>query len=146
MFDKLRAMLGYVDQTPVTTPTPAAPVTPTTAVTTSGSSAAAAPAIVQPVRADLIEVKVNGMAAAKANAVWLTKGLDRTQPATAVLLVDCTSDHLQNILANKPNLSDDYRRVITSILEDRGIVVDLDTDDDNDAPDADDTSDLTGKY
>ena len=52
--------------------------------------------------------------------MWLTKGRDRTQPATAVRLVDCTSDHLKNIVLNKPDLSDDYLRVIESILEDRG--------------------------
>ena len=90
-----------------------------TAITTTGSAAAAAPATVPGVRADLIEIKVNGLAAAKASAVWLTKGLDRG-PATCVLLTDCTSDHLKNIVQNKPDLSDDYRRVIESILEDRG--------------------------
>lgn len=71
-------------------------------------------------RADLIEIKVDGLDAAKQNAVWLTKGVDRSQPATAVRLVDCTSDHLKNIVVNKPGLSPDYRRVIESILEDRG--------------------------
>jgi hypothetical protein len=70
--------------------------------------------------ADLIEIRVNGMDEAKKYAVWLTKGQDRTQPATPVLLADCTSDHLKNIVANKPSLSADYRRIIESILEDRG--------------------------
>jgi hypothetical protein len=74
----------------------------------------------QSTRADLIEIKVNGIDDAKEQAVWLTKGLDRSQPATAVRLIDCTSDHLKNIVANKPNLSPDYRRVIEAILEDRG--------------------------
>lgn len=92
---------------------------PATTVT-SGSAAAAAPATIQPQRADLIEIKVNGLEAAKQNAVWLTKGLDRTQPATAVLLADCTSDHLKNIVLNKPDLTEDYLRIIESILEDRG--------------------------
>jgi hypothetical protein len=71
-------------------------------------------------RADLIEIKVNGLDQAKQNAVWLTKGLDRSQPAVAVRLTDCTSDHLKNIVVNKPNLSPDYRRVIEAILEERG--------------------------
>jgi len=71
-------------------------------------------------RADLIEIKVNGLDQAKQNAVWLTKGLDRSQPAVAVRLTDCTSDHLKNIVANKPNLSPDYLRVIEAILEERG--------------------------
>jgi hypothetical protein len=75
-------------------------------------------------RADLIEIKVNGLDSAKQYAVWLTKGLDRTQSATAVRLLDCTSDHLKNIVANKPNLSADYLRVIESILEDRGEALD----------------------
>jgi hypothetical protein len=74
---------------------------------------------------DLITIKVDGLAAAKASATWLTKGIDRRQPTTAVLLVDCTTDHLKNIVANKPNLSADYRRVIESILEDRGETLDV---------------------
>lgn len=89
-------------------------------LTAPASATGTALATIPGTRADLIEIKVNGLAAAKQNAVWLTKGLDRTQPATAVLLTDCTSDHLKNIVANKPNLSPDYRRVIESILEDRG--------------------------
>lgn len=69
---------------------------------------------------DLIEIRVNGLDAAKQHAVWLTKGTDRTQRATCVRLADCTSDHLKAIVANKPGLSADYHRVIESILEDRG--------------------------
>ena len=69
---------------------------------------------------DLIEIKVNGMDEAKKNAVWLTKGLDRSQPAFVIHLVQCTSTHLKNIVLNKPNLSSDYRRIIELILEDRG--------------------------
>lgn len=86
---------------------------------TSGSAAAAAPATIPGTRADLIEIKVNGIDAAKQNAVWLTKGLDRTT-ATCVRLMDCTSDHLKNIVANKPDLTPSYLRVIEAILEDRG--------------------------
>lgn len=69
---------------------------------------------------DLIEIRVNGLDAAKQHAVWLTKGTDRTQRTSCVRLSDCTSDHLKAIVANKPGLSADYRRVIESILEDRG--------------------------
>jgi hypothetical protein len=90
------------------------------AVLTSGSAAAAAPATIPGVRAELIEIKVNGLDAAKQNAVWLTKGIDRTNPTTAVRLMDCTSDHLKNIVANKPDLTADYLRIIESILQDRG--------------------------
>jgi hypothetical protein len=122
MFNKFIALFSG------STPTPAA-------VTTTGSAAAAvAPATVQGTRADLIEIRVNGIDDAKANAVWLTKGLDRG-PATAVRLVDLTSDHLKNIVQNKPNLSPDYLRVITAILEDRGETLPTV---DPDATDADD--------
>lgn len=72
------------------------------------------------VRADLVEIRVDGIAQAKEHAVWLTKGIDHGQPVAVVRLIDCTSDHLKNIVLNKPNLSPDYRRVIDSILEDRG--------------------------
>jgi hypothetical protein len=89
-------------------------------VLTSGSAAGTAPATIRGTRADLLEIKVNGLDAAKQNAVWLTKGRDGTQPATAVRLVDCTSDHLRNIVENKPDLTADYLRVIESILADRG--------------------------
>ena len=51
----------------------------------------------------------------------LTKGKDRG-PAVAVRLADCTTEHLEAILANKSNLSADYRRVILSLLEDRASV------------------------
>jgi hypothetical protein len=73
----------------------------------------------QPSGIDPIEITVNGLDQAKQNAIWLTKGLDRTK-TTAVRLIDCTSDHLNNILRNKPNLSMSYHRVISSILESRG--------------------------
>ena len=76
-----------------------------------------------PQRPDLIEVTVDGLDEAKDTAVWLTKGVYRTQPATAVLLKDCTDDHLTNILLNKPNLSADYRRVIEALLTDRGVTI-----------------------
>ena len=70
-------------------------------------------------RPSLVDATVNGLAEAKDSAVWITKGVDRRSPAL-VLLKDCTSDHLKNILLNKPNLSADYRRVIESLLQDRG--------------------------
>jgi hypothetical protein len=107
MFDSIRKLLSGSSTTPSTT------------LSTTTSAAAVAPATVQGVRADLIEIKVNGIDDAKEYAVWLTKGLDRG-PATAVRLIDLTSDHLKNIVQNKPNLSPDYLRVITAILEDRG--------------------------
>ena len=72
-------------------------------------------------RPDLIDTTVNSLEAAKDAAVWLTKGSTGNQPAVAVLLKDCTSDHLQNILDNKPNLSADYRRVIHALLKDRAM-------------------------
>lgn len=105
------------------TPAPASTSTPSLALTTLPTVTGAP---------DLIEIKVDGLAQAKANATWLTKGIDRRQPTTAVLLVDCTTDHLKNIVANKPNLSADYRRVIESILEDRGEALDAVAVDDHD--------------
>jgi hypothetical protein len=111
MFDKIRASLG----------------SNSTAITTTGSAAAPASATIPGVRADLIEIKVNGIDAAKAAAVWLTKGLDRG-PATCVLLTDCTTDHLKNIVVNKPDLSADYLRVIEAILADRGETLPADDD------------------
>jgi hypothetical protein len=130
MFSKIRQVVNYLT---AVTPAPAA-VTPSTdgaAVAPATSPVALVPttdtldAAVAPVgftsnRAELFNIKVVGLDDAKKYAVWLTKGLDRTQPATAVRLVDCTSDHLKNIVLNKPNLSPDYLRVIESILEDRG--------------------------
>ena len=123
MFDKIRQVIKTA-MTPdaPTTPAPAAiaiVTLPATPLATTDTLDAAVAQVVSG-RADLITIKVNGIAEAKANAVWLTKGQDRTQPATAVRLVDCTSDHLKNIVANKPDLSADYLRVIESILEDRG--------------------------
>ena len=123
MFDKIRQVI----KTAMTTDAPATPAPaaiaivtlPATHLATTDTLDAAVAQVVSG-RADLITIKVNGIAEAKANAVWLTKGQDRTQPATAVRLVDCTSDHLKNIVANKPDLSADYLRVIESILEDRG--------------------------
>lgn len=105
-FERLKQLVADIKS--LTAPDTAAP----TAI-----SVDAAPA---PVRADLIEIKVNGLDQAKQSAVWLTKGLDRSQPAVAVRLTDCTSDHLKNIVATKPNLSPDYLRVIVAILEERG--------------------------
>src|SRR5277367_5121598 len=112
MFDKNRQVISTL----TTSPTPVPPVVPDAPATDTLDAAVA----VVTGRADLITIKVNGITEAKANAVWLTKGQDRMQPATAVRLVDCTSDHLKNIVANKPDLSADYLRVIESILEDRG--------------------------
>jgi hypothetical protein len=153
MFDRIRAVINTLKPTDATTPVTDATPTPTTTaivpvtpVTTSGSAAAAAPA---PVTPELITISVNGIEQAKQYAVWLTKGKDRTQPTTAVRLVDCTSDHLKNIVANKPNLSADYRRIIESILEDRGetlpVAIVGTTDDPDDDQDSD-TTGLTGTY
>jgi len=124
MFDKIRQVISTALSTPTSTPAPDAivPAPPAAvAVISTDTLDAAVAAMTSPSnRADLITIKVNGIAEAKANAVWLTKGQDRTQPATAVRLVDCTSDHLKNIVLNKPDLSEDYLRVIEAILEDRG--------------------------
>jgi hypothetical protein len=122
-FDKIKAILSFN-----TTPDTVVPATPAPVVHNPTSTLLPTDTLDQAVaaltsgngRADLITIKVNGIDQAKQYAVWLTKGQDRTQPATAVRLVDCTSDHLKNIVLNKPDLSADYLRVIESILEDRG--------------------------
>lgn len=139
-FAKIRQVVNYL-----TTVTPAPVVTVSTdgtAATPAPSPAALVPttdtldAALAPVgftsnRVELLTIKVAGLDQAKQYAVWLTKGKDRTQPATAVRLVDCTSEHLKNIVLNKPDLSGDYLRVIESILEDRGETLDTDVDGDD---------------
>src|ERR1700676_1127724 len=118
MFEKIRqAINSLTTAAPTTAIVPAVTDTPVVRNTDTLDAAVAA---VTSGRADLVTIKVNGLDQAKQNAVWLTKGQDRTQPATAVRLVDCTSDHLKNIVLNKPDLTEDYLRVIESILEDRG--------------------------
>ena len=139
-FDKIRQVIKTLTggtTAPTTPATPAASVTPTVSkpdtlslALASMGGTAVAPAVDTSSFADPIEIRtfdhqglsiitVDGLDAAKAQAQWLTKGKDRTQSATAVLLKDCTTDHLINIVANKPNLSADYHRIIESILEDR---------------------------
>jgi hypothetical protein len=129
MFNKIRQVVNYLT---TVTPTPATPILSTDGTgaapapvvalvpTTDTLDAALAPAGFTSTRTELLTIKVAGLDQAKQYAVWLTKGKDRSQPATAVRLADCTTDHLKNIVLNKPDLSDDYLRVIESILEDRG--------------------------
>lgn len=69
-------------------------------------------------RPELVDATVYSLAQAKQSAVWLTKGIDRDQPAVPVLLKDCTPDHLRAILATKQNLSADYRSIIEALLAD----------------------------
>lgn len=133
-FDKIRQVIRTLtggNSTPVTPVLPTTDSKPDTlslALSSMGGTAVA-PADTASM-ADPIEIRtfdhqglsiinVDGLDAAKAQAQWLTKGKDRTQPATSMLLKDCTTDHLINIVANKPNLSADYLRIIESILEDR---------------------------
>jgi hypothetical protein len=130
MFEKIRQAINSLTTVPTTPATPTTPdavvasVTPAAILDTTPKTdtldAAVASLSTGTGRADLVTIKVNGLDQAKQNAVWLTKGQDRTQPATAVRLVDCTSDHLKNIVLHKPDLSSDYLRIIESILEDRG--------------------------
>lgn len=129
-FEKIRQIVNYlttVASAPAVTPvstdgTAAAPAPSPVALvpTTDTLDAALAPAGFTSNRVELLTIKVAGLDDAKEYAVWLTKGRDRSQPATAVRLIDCTSDHLKNIVLNKPDLSGDYLRIIESILEDRG--------------------------
>ncbi len=117
MWEILNRVLNGLDPTPVTPAVdPVAAPAPITVTIVDPTSA-------NPNRPDLVEPTVDGIAAAKDAATWLTKGVNRNTPATAVLLKDCTDDHLTHILLNKPNLSADYRRVIESLLTDRGVTI-----------------------
>lgn len=135
MWDILNRVLNGSKQStataPAADPTPATPaVDPTPVAADPATTTAADPITVRipdpnfdpttQTRQELVDSTVNGLDAAKAVATWMSKGKDRTQPVTFMLLKDCTTDHLKNIILNKPNLSADYKRVIESLLTDRG--------------------------
>ena len=79
--------------------------------------------------ADLLKVRVLGIERAKMVAMWGSKGQDHTEPTKFQRLVDLTTEHLVNIKANSSHVTDDERRLIDSILEDRiaaALLVDAD--------------------
>lgn len=51
--------------------------------------------------------------------LWGTYGIDGKQPLTWVLLKDCTTDHLNNIIANVPSLDPLVIKVISRALDGR---------------------------
>jgi hypothetical protein len=58
------------------------------------------------------------------NAIWGTRGKDRDQPLTYILLKDADTEHLQNILSYKVTLDkqtkqDKYVKIIEHILKER---------------------------
>ena len=52
--------------------------------------------------------------------IWGTYGVDGDEPLKWVKLVDCTSEHLKAILENCKGIGFLRRRVILTILGDRG--------------------------
>jgi hypothetical protein len=78
--------------------------------------------------ADLLKVRVLGIERAKMVAMWGSKGHDHTEPTKFQRLVDLTTEHLVNIKANSSHVTDDERRLIDSILEDRVAAGEADAD------------------
>ena len=78
--------------------------------------------------ADLLKVRVLGIERAKMVAMWGSKGQDHTEPTKFQRLVDLTTEHLVNIKANSSHVTDDERRLIDSLLEDRVAAGEADAD------------------
>jgi hypothetical protein len=59
-------------------------------------------------------------------ARWGTRGKSGKEPVRWVRLVDCSTEHLQNILKTQPQLEDlvGFKEIIESILQDRQNAVD----------------------
>lgn len=55
----------------------------------------------------------------KNKLLWGTYGKDGKGPYTQKLLIDCETNHLEKILETQSNLTDLYKMIINSILEDR---------------------------
>jgi hypothetical protein len=70
-------------------------------------------------KADLLKVRVLGLERAKLVAMWGSKGVNHDQPTVFQRLNDLTPEHLVNIKNNSLAVTEDERRIITSILEDR---------------------------
>lgn len=63
---------------------------------------------------DDMDVKVD-------NYIWGTSGKDGKSPLKYVLLKNCETDHLQNILANVKHIQPETKKVIEYILKNRGV-------------------------
>lgn len=55
----------------------------------------------------------------KAHACWGTFGFDGKGPLRWVKLVDCDTEHLQNILKTQPQIPSHYLMAIKDILKER---------------------------
>lgn len=63
------------------------------------------------------EICVVDLEIAKKNAIWCANSNGDNN--NFVRLIDCSTDHLNNILLNVKHLEADYRVIIKSILADR---------------------------
>ena len=64
---------------------------------------------------------VDDMGVKADNYIWGTSGKDGKSPLKYVLLKNCETDHLHNILVNVKHIHPDSKRVIEYILENRGV-------------------------
>jgi len=55
----------------------------------------------------------------KQTALWGTNGPKGDKPTKCINLIDAETDHLKAILKNCSHISEEYRKIINSILEDR---------------------------
>jgi hypothetical protein len=74
--------------------------------------------------AKLYRVRVLGLERAKEIAMWGTKGVNHDQPTMFERLADLPVEHLRNILANSPTVTEPERIVINAILEEREALAD----------------------
>lgn len=67
-----------------------------------------------------IEIAVSSFEQAKRLAEWGTYGKNGNEPLRWVRLIDCSTEHLENILRTQPQIRGHiYQRIIKSILNDR---------------------------
>lgn len=83
---------------------------------------------VQGTEADLVKVRVLGLERAKLVAMWGSKGLNGDEPTKFQRFSDLTTEHLLNIKNNSQKVTDDEKRIIVSILEDRVASGEVDAD------------------
>jgi hypothetical protein len=57
----------------------------------------------------------------KNKLIWGTYGKDGNDPLKYVKLIECETEHLQNILANVKHIGHIHRMIITNILVERGV-------------------------
>lgn len=64
---------------------------------------------------------VDDMSVKADNYIWGTSGKDGKSPLKYVLLKNCETDHLHNILVNVKHIHPESKRVIEYILKNRGV-------------------------